>query len=140
MLVTSVDGPRSSLHRLRSQLAEEGDLGSQVALAKQLIGEVEELRRLCDSSSLGSPSQNDDDRGPSHAPELESSKETAELGVYWLLRASEQGHVEATELLQRCLDSGLGITQHNYIDVTNCLHRPLLDRLANRAAIELFRK
>ncbi|CAG0923310.1 unnamed protein product [Notodromas monacha] len=124
------DGPRSSLHRLRSQVAETGDLASQVALAKQLIGEVEELRRLFDG---------DDPVASSPPQELQSSQETAELGVYWLLKAAEQGHAEATDLLKRCLDAGLGITQHNYVDVTKCLERPLLERVANRAAIELFK-
>ncbi|CAB0034223.1 unnamed protein product [Trichogramma brassicae] len=38
------------------------------------------------------------------APELEIDKEeNAKLGVYWLTKASEQGNLEATEMLRNCL-------------------------------------
>lgn len=36
-------------------------------------------------------------------------EENASLGVYWLIKASSQGHKEATELLKECLDTGKGL-------------------------------
>lgn len=36
-------------------------------------------------------------------------EENATLGVYWLIKASSQGHKEATELLKQCLESGKGL-------------------------------
>jgi len=36
-------------------------------------------------------------------------EENASLGVYWLIKASSQGHKEATELLRECLDTGKGL-------------------------------
>lgn len=36
-------------------------------------------------------------------------EENASLGVYWLIKASSQGHKEATELLRQCLDTGKGL-------------------------------
>lgn len=38
--------------------------------------------------------------------------ENAREGIYWLLRASEQGHVEATAFLKQCLEDGKGSTHH----------------------------
>lgn len=35
-------------------------------------------------------------------------EENARLGVYWLIKASEQGHEEATRLLSHCLETGQG--------------------------------
>jgi TPR repeat protein len=35
-------------------------------------------------------------------------EENSKLGVYWLIKASEQGNVEATDLLKRCLETGQG--------------------------------
>ncbi|CAB0005408.1 unnamed protein product [Nesidiocoris tenuis] len=34
--------------------------------------------------------------------------ENDRLGVYWLIKASEQGHVEATNMLKNCLETGRG--------------------------------
>ncbi|XP_043485136.1 wolframin [Leptopilina heterotoma] len=106
------DGPRGSLRRLRSQLAEDGCPESQVVLAKQLLEEQCEL---------------DVDK-----------EENAKLGVYWLTKASEQGNLEATEILKKCLASGRGITEHNYYDVKNCLDMSQDEKLARRAAREMF--
>ncbi|XP_018017165.1 wolframin-like isoform X2 [Hyalella azteca] len=78
------DGPRGVIRRMRSQLAEEGDPDSQMALASALLQET-------------------DDDG-----------ECARQAVYWLTKASLQGHVKATELLQQCLDTAVGISEHNY--------------------------
>lgn len=36
-------------------------------------------------------------------------EENASLGVYWLIKASSQGHKEATQLLKECLDTGKGL-------------------------------
>ncbi|XP_067000241.1 wolframin [Anabrus simplex] len=106
------DGPRGSLRRLRSQLAEDGCPESQVVLAKQLLEERCEL---------------DADK-----------EENARLGVYWLIRASEQGNTEATEILKQCLETGQGITEHNYLDVKACLKMSQDEKLARRAAREMF--
>ncbi|XP_012260188.2 wolframin isoform X2 [Athalia rosae] len=106
------DGPRGSLRRLRSQLAEDGCPESQVVLAKQLLDE------RC---------------------ELEVDKEeNAKLGVYWLTKASEQGNLEATDILRKCLTTGRGITEHNYYDVKSCLDMSQDEKLARRAAREMF--
>jgi wolfamin len=35
-------------------------------------------------------------------------EENSRVGVYWLIKASEQGNVEATDLLKRCLETGQG--------------------------------
>ncbi|XP_063233013.1 wolframin isoform X2 [Bacillus rossius redtenbacheri] len=107
-----LDGPRGSLRRLRSQLAEDGCPESQVVLAKQLLEEQCEL---------------DGDR-----------QENARLGVYWLIKASEQGNVEATSILKQCLETGQGISEHNYLDVKMCLNMSQDEKLARRAAREMF--
>lgn len=41
-------------------------------------------------------------------------EENASLGVYWLIKASSQGHKEATELLKQCLETGKGILYSLY--------------------------
>ncbi|KAJ9589811.1 hypothetical protein L9F63_027931, partial [Diploptera punctata] len=105
-------GPRGSLRRLRSQLAEDGCSESQVILAKILLEEK------CD---------------------LDITKEENEkLGVYWLIKASEQGNMEATNILKHCLETGQGITEHNYLDVKACLSMSQDEKLARKAAREMF--
>lgn len=106
------DGPRGSLRRLRSQLAEDGCPESQVVLAKQLLEE------RCDLDV--------------------DKEENAKLGVYWLTKASEQGNLEATDILRKCLATGRGITQHNYYDVKSCLDMTQDEKLARKAAREMF--
>lgn len=106
------DGPRGSLRRLRSQLAEDGCPESQVVLAKQLLTEK------CDLDV--------------------DKEENAKLGVYWLTKASEQGSLEATHLLRNCFATGRGITEHNYYDVKSCLDMTQDEKLARRAAREMF--
>ncbi|GLV44373.1 uncharacterized protein CBL_10177 [Carabus blaptoides fortunei] len=106
------DGPRGSLRRLRSQLASDGCPESQVVLAKQLLEEECEL-------------------------EIDK-KENARLGVYWLIKASEQGNSEATELLNKCLITGRGITEHNYLDVKSCINMTQDEKIARKAAREMF--
>lgn len=100
------------VQRLGSQLAEDGCPDSQVVLAKQLLDET------CDV---------DDDQ-----------EENARLGVYWLIKASEQGHEEATNILRHCLETGQGISEHNYLDVKACLDMSQEEKIAQRAARELF--
>ena len=34
--------------------------------------------------------------------------ENAREGIYWLIKASEQGHAEATNVLKECLQTGKG--------------------------------
>ncbi|CAK9807554.1 wfs1 [Anthophora quadrimaculata] len=106
------DGPRGTLRRLRSQLAEDGCPESQVVLAKQLLEEK------CDLDV--------------------DKEENAKLGVYWLTKASEQGNLEATDILRKCLATGRGITEHNYYDVKSCLDMTQDEKLARRAAREMF--
>ncbi|XP_076165407.1 wolframin ER transmembrane glycoprotein wfs1 isoform X2 [Ptiloglossa arizonensis] len=106
------DGPRESLRRLRSQLAEDGCPESQVVLAKQLLEE------RCDLDV--------------------DKEENAKMSVYWLRKASEQGNLEATDILRKCLATGRGITEHNYCDVKNCLDMTQNEKLARRAAREMF--
>lgn len=60
------------------------------------------------------------------------------MGVYWLTKASEQGNIEATEILQKCLETGHGITDHNYYDAKCCLEMSQDEKLARRAARGLF--
>ncbi|KAJ8945159.1 hypothetical protein NQ318_001624 [Aromia moschata] len=105
-------GPKSSLKRLRSQLASDGCPESQVVLAKQLLDE--------------------------HCEFESERKENARLGVYWLIKASEQGNIEATDLLRSCLETGKGITEHNCIDVKSCISMTQDEKLARRAAREMF--
>lgn len=106
---------RKSVKRSRSQLAEDGCPESQLVLAKQLLQE------------RGVVSVNDND-----------SEENARLGVFWLIKASEQGNVEATNILKECLERGEGITEHNYLDVKSCLSTTQNEKLAKRAAREMF--
>ncbi|KAK9718418.1 Wolframin EF-hand domain [Popillia japonica] len=106
------DGPRLSLKRLRDQLASDGCPESQVVLAKQLLEEQ------C---------QYEGDK-----------KENARLGVYWLIKASEQGNIEATGLLKACLESGKGITEQNYMDVKSCITMTQDEKIARKAAREMF--
>ncbi|XP_056637761.1 wolframin [Diorhabda sublineata] len=102
----------NSLKRLRNQLASDGCPESQVVLAKQLLDEE------CEFES--------------------EKKENARLGVYWLIKASEQGNIEATNLLKTCLQNGKGITEHNYMDVKSCITMTQDEKLARKAAREMF--
>lgn len=71
--------------------------------------------------------------------ELDVDKEeNAKLSVYWLTKASEQGNLEATDILRKCLATGRGITEHNYYDVKSCLDMTQDEKLARRAAREMF--
>lgn len=58
--------------------------------------------------------------------------------MYWLIKASEQGNTEATDLLKACLETGKGITEHNYMDVKSCISMTQDEKLARRAAREMF--
>ncbi|KAG8224245.1 hypothetical protein J437_LFUL001624 [Ladona fulva] len=100
------DGPKGSLRRLQSQMAEDGCPESQVILAKTLLEEK------CEE------------------------EENAKVAVYWLIKASEQGHGEGTAMLKNCLETG--ITEHNYLDVKTCLGMTMDEKLARRAARKLF--
>ncbi|CAD6202669.1 GSCOCG00009708001-RA-CDS [Cotesia congregata] len=106
------DGPRGSLRGLRSQLAEDGCADSQVVLAKKLLEE------RCDLDV--------------------DTEENAKLAVYWLTKASEQGNLEATKILQHCFTTGHGITEHNYQDAKSCLEMSQQEKLARNAARLLF--
>ncbi|XP_071441688.1 wolframin [Hetaerina americana] len=106
------DGPKGSLRRLQSQMAEDGCPESQVVLAKKLLEEK------CGIET--------------------EEEENARVAVYWLIKASEQGHDEGTTMLRNCLETGQGITEHNYLDVKTCLSMTQDEKLARRAARKLF--
>ncbi|BES96384.1 Wolfram syndrome 1 [Nesidiocoris tenuis] len=105
-------GPHSASRRNRSGLAEDGCPDSQVVLAKQLLEET------CDDEV----DRDENDR----------------LGVYWLIKASEQGHVEATNMLKNCLETGRGITDLNVGDVKTCLDMPQAEKVSRHAVRQLF--
>ncbi|KAK8731062.1 hypothetical protein OTU49_007781 [Cherax quadricarinatus] len=105
-------GPRGLLRRMRSQLAEDGCPESQLVMGKTLLQQ--------------------------QSQENEGDEEGARLAVFWLTRASLQGSSEATELLQNCLDKNIGICEHNYHEVRECLAMDLQEKLARRAAHMLF--
>lgn len=44
-----------------------------------------------------------------NADDEKDQEENSSLGVYWLIKASSQGHKEATELLRQCLETGKGL-------------------------------
>lgn len=70
--------------------------------------------------------------------EDDQAEENARLGVYWLLKASEQGHEEATQMLHHCLLTGRGITHQNIEDVKTCLDMSLDEKVSRHAAREIF--
>ncbi|XP_050313838.1 wolframin isoform X3 [Anthonomus grandis grandis] len=105
-------GQRTSLKRLRTQMASDGCPESQVVLAKQLLEEECEFKQ--------------------------EQRENAKLGVYWLLKASYQGNLEATDLLKSCLETGKGISEQNYIDVKACISMTQDEKIVRRAAKEVF--
>ncbi|KAI4460459.1 wolframin [Holotrichia oblita] len=125
------DGPRLSLKRLRDQLASDGCPESQVVLAKQLL--EEQCRKFANCIRCFK-------RGfDIEIAEYEGDKkENARLGVYWLIKASEQGNIEATGLLKACLESGKGITEQNYMDVKSCITMTQDEKIARKAAREMF--
>ncbi|XP_045592864.1 wolframin [Procambarus clarkii] len=105
-------GPRGLLRRMRSQLAEDGCPESQLVMGKTLLEQ--------------------------QGQENEADEEGARLAVFWLTQASLQGNSEATQLLQNCLDNNIGICEHNYHEVRECLAKDLQEKLARRAAHMLF--
>lgn len=111
---TLQDGPRNSLKVLRNQLASEGCSESQVVLAKQLLDASQQYH--------------------SHT----EKKENECLGVYWLIKASQQGNEEATDLLKTCLKTGKGISEHNFLDVKSCISMTQNEKLTRKAAREIF--
>lgn len=152
-----IDGPKGSLRRLRSRLAEDGCPESQVILAKQLL--EERCGKLYNISSVLKffpvillPIFDIYVHIYIHflyniynitlkykLEDLDVDKEeNAKLGVYWLTKASEQGNLEATDILRKCLATGRGITEHNYYDVKSCLDMTQDEKLARRAAREMF--
>ncbi|XP_065222857.1 wolframin [Planococcus citri] len=105
-------GSRGLFQRVGTEMAEDGCPDAQFKLAKDLI------EKPCDSPA--------------------EEKENATEGVYWLLRASEQGHVEATELLKQCLEEGKGITEHNISEVIECLETTRNEKISVKAIKDLF--
>lgn len=103
-------GPKGNIQSLG--WAEFGCPDSQVKLAREL---------LADSGEDGI-----------------DKEEKNRLGVYWLLKASEKGHAEATAMLRECLNTGTGITEQNLGDVKLCLEMPQGEKLSREAAKELF--
>ncbi|CAG0885754.1 unnamed protein product [Darwinula stevensoni] len=112
---TLQSGPKSSLRRLRSRLAEDGCPESQVILAKQILQEDHENDEF-----------------------IMDARDSAEVAIYWLLKAANQGNEEAFSLLEECMKTKSGISHHNYIDVKTCLQQSPEERAAFRAAVDIF--
>lgn len=66
--------------------------------------------------------------------------ENCRLAIYWLVKSSEQGNEEATDLLRKCLESSRGINYQNIIDVQTNLETPRNDKLTIKAARLLYEK
>ncbi|VVC25780.1 Wolframin family [Cinara cedri] len=109
---TLLNRTQNRYNHFGSYLAEDGWPDSQVDLAKQLLNE--------------------------NCEDEKDQEENASLGVYWLIKASSQGHKEATELLKQCLDTGKGITEHNWLDVKVCLETSQEDKIIQKTAHEIF--
>lgn len=54
------------------------------------------------------------------------------------MKASDQGDIEATDLLKMLIKSGRGITEHNYMDVKRCINMSQDEKLARKAARDMF--
>lgn len=65
-------------------------------------------------------------------------EENARLGVYWLMKASEQGNSEATDVLKECFKTGKGIDEHNYLDVKMCISMSQDEKVGRKAARDVF--
>lgn len=59
-------------------------------------------------------------------------------GVHWLLRAADQGHEDAIQLLTECYSTKRGITDRNESEVQTFLGLSPGERAARKAARELF--
>lgn len=92
--------------------AEDGCPDTQVVMAKRLLEEE------CDEDI--------------------DQEQNAILGVYWLVKASERGHREATNMLRKCLETGRGINKLNITDVRACLDMSAEEKVSRHAARELF--
>ncbi|XP_058467567.1 wolframin [Malaya genurostris] len=101
---------KNSLRNLMYHFAEDGCPETQYTLAKQILEKTEEV-----------------DPPHNHAQ-----------GVHWLLRAAQQGHEQAIEMLNECYQTGRGINGSNEEDVRTCLAMSAGERSARRAAQELF--
>ncbi|XP_039286788.1 wolframin-like [Nilaparvata lugens] len=109
---TLYNGIKGPLKSFCSEVAEDDCPDAQVVLAKEL------LHQTTDQDA--------------------DAEENARLGVYWLMKASEQGHQEATTILRHCLETGQGMSEHNFLDVKACLAMSREEKLARRAAKEVF--
>lgn len=98
--------------QIKYRFAEEGHPEVQYSLAQNLLNDSE-----------------DPDANGNHAQ-----------AIYWLIRASSQGHDEAYELLTDCYRIGKGINESNESDVCDCLNMTQGERAARRAAREVFNK
>ncbi|XP_036324276.1 wolframin [Rhagoletis pomonella] len=103
---------RTSLNNLKYHIAAEGCSEVQYDLAKQLLDKDKTIEQNEATSS--------------------------QQAIHWLLRAAQQGHEDATKLLQQCFDEGCGITTENESEVRCCLSMTPGERAARKAARELF--
>lgn len=60
------------------------------------------------------------------------------LSIHWLLKAAYDGHEAALMLLSECYKNGCGITDRNISEVEACLAMTPAERVARKAARELF--
>ena len=101
---------------LKSQLAEQGDLQSQLELSRDIL-----IKTASDDLTE------------------EEKTELEEEAMYWLLRASEQGSEEAVDTLTSMAVCGRGVTDHNYVDIVNITSVPKHITQANFIAKKLFK-
>ncbi|CAG5133479.1 unnamed protein product, partial [Candidula unifasciata] len=63
-----------------------------------------------------------------------------EKAVTWLIAASKQGNVEATEKLRHCVQTNFGVNEQNKAVVTWCLNTSASEKKIRYAAKSLFYK
>lgn len=102
------------LERTDTELAEDNCAECQFLLANQIL--------------RGSSDGHDD---------INVNEENAHA-VYWLIKASKQGHVEATEMLKQCLSTGRGINKHNIVDVKACVTSSITEQKTVKLAKDIF--
>uniref|UniRef100_T1J9H9 Wolframin n=1 Tax=Strigamia maritima TaxID=126957 RepID=T1J9H9_STRMM len=104
------DGPHGTLTRLRSQLAEDGCVDSQLIIAQKLL-----------------------DEGKAKG---DTNKE--QEAVAWLLKAAQEDSTCAKQILNGCFAHQTGVTAKNYDDVIQCLSTSDVENIVRSAARKLY--
>lgn len=131
---------RQSLRNLKYHLAEDGCSEVQYGIAKQLLeGKTASgKRKLLPLYNINVLICYRFFKGEVADTESTDSERNQSEGIHWLLRAAQQGHLSALELLNECYDTGRGINERNVDEVRDCLHMRPGERSARKAAQELF--